>query len=239
MQASHEDLDILFEIQRIDLDVMQTKKTRASLPQRIQVVKIRKKRDEIAPKLDQVITLQQSTQAKITEIEDEDRSLAQKQERAQEIINAAGSDFRKVESHSRDMAGVAKRRVSLEENLVKLNQELDKINAVREQLEAAILACDNDEAQLKASYQNEDNELVAHTRELLKQRSEMAASVAQELMDEYDRIAGKTGGVAIGRLEEGGYCSVCRSSVSGGRLIELQSQAPLGVCPACKRLLVI
>ncbi len=239
MQASYDDLDILLEVQRIDIEVMQTKKTRASLPQRIQVVKVRKKRDEISPKLQQVIDLQEATEAKVTKIEDEDRSLAQKQERAQEIITAAGSDFRKAESHSKDMAGVAKRRMALEENLKKLNAEIDKMKAVRKQLEDAIQACDDEEASLKDAYREKDAELVDKAKGLLDKRSELVANLPTDLVDAYDKTAVKTGGVALGRLEEGGGCSVCRSVISGGRLIDLMNQAPVGVCPNCKRMLII
>ena len=46
------------------------------------------------------------------------------------------------------------------------------------------------------------------------------------------------GGVAIGRLLED-TCGICRTTIEGGRLIELRASAPLGVCPSCKRLLVI
>lgn len=239
MPVSYDDLDVLLEVQRIDMEVMQAKKTRASLPQRIQVVKIRKKRDEISPKLQQIVDLQAATEAKATKIEDEDRSLAQKQERAQEIITAAGSDFRKAESHSKDMAGVAKRRSALEEELNKLNAEIDKMKSVRKQLEDAIAACDAEEASLKASYQEKDAELIAKAQELLDQRSKLVAGLPQDLVATYDKTAKKTGGVALGHLEEGGTCSACRTTISGGRLIALQNQAPIGVCPNCNRMLII
>lgn len=239
MQARYEDLDVLLEVQRIDIEVMQAKKTRASLPQRVQVVKVRKKREEISPKLQQVIDLQAATQAKVTKIEDEDRTLAQKQERAQEIITAAGSDFRKAESHSKDMAGVAKRRAALEEDLAKLNAEIDKMKAVRKQLEDAIAACDAQEEALKAAYQETDAQLVAQARDLVKQRTQLISKLPEDLVSTYEKTAKKTGGVALGRLEEGGGCSVCRSVIGGGRLIDLMNQAPVGVCPNCKRLLII
>lgn len=239
MQATYEDLAVLVEVQRIDIEVLQAKKERASLPQRIQVAKIRKKREEILPKLQQVEELQKSTQAKMTTIEDEDRSLAQKQERAQEIIKAAGSDFRKAESHSKDMAGVAKRRDTLAQSLAKLTAEMDKIAAVQNQLQQAIDAFDAEEGALVEAYQSKDAELIEKSRELLEQRGKLVATIASDLLDTYSRTAAKTGGVALGDLEEGGICSVCRSTISGGRLIDLVSQRPLGVCPSCNRLLVI
>lgn len=239
MQANYEDLDVLLEVQRIDMEVMHANKTRASLPQRIQVVKVRKKRDQITPKLKQICDLQEATQAKVTKIEDEDRSLAQKQERAQEIITAAGSDFRKAESHSKDMAGVAKRRAALEEELNKLNSEIDKMKVVRKQIEDAIAACDQEEENLKASYQEKDAELMAQAQGLLNQRAKLVANLPNDLVNTFDNTAKKTGGVALGHLEDGGTCSVCRTTITGGRLIDLQSQAPVGVCPNCQRLLII
>ena len=239
MQVDAQALDVLLEIQALDLEVIQAKKARGELPQRIEVVKVRKKRDEIAPKLDQVVALQEAKEAEITKVEDEDREQAEKQDRAQADIDAAGSDFRAVESHSKDMAGIVKRRVTLEENLRDLNAELDKIKGVRAQVEGAIAACDKQIADLQAAFQEQDDELIGRVRELLGQREKLVAKIPADLAKLYDETAAKTGGVAIGKLSEDGKCGVCRGTIDGGRLIDLRAQAPLGQCPNCKRLLII
>ncbi len=238
MQVDFQDLDVLLQIQQIDLAILQAKKARASLPQRIEVVKVRKKRDEIAPKLDQVIELYDAKQAQITKVEDEDRSLAEKQERAQEDIDKAAGDYRRLESHTKDMAGIAKRRVTLEEQLTELNAELAKIKAVRDQLEGAIAICDENEEKLRASYAAEDEEIVARIRSLMAENEKLKARVPADVVRLYEKTATKAGGVALGKLDEG-RCGVCRSIIEGGRLIELRAQAPLGTCPNCKRLLII
>ena len=239
MQVSYEDLDVLLEVQKVDLAIMQAKKMRGELPQRIEVVKIRKKRDEILPKLEKVTALQIAKEDEIRKVEDEDRGLAEKQARCQEDIDNAGADFRAVESHSKDMAGIVKRRVTLEENLRDLNAELDKINSVRAQVDSAIAACDKQEADLRAAFKDQDDALVDRVRQLLGKRSELTARIPADLVGLYDATAAKTGGVALGKLEEDGTCGVCRAAIDGGRLIELRSQAPLGQCPGCKRLLIV
>ena len=238
MQAEFQDLDVLVEIQRIDLEVMQKKKARGALPQRIEVVKVRKKHDEIAPKLDQVIEMQTAKEAEVTKIEDEDRGLVERQERAQADIEAAGNDFRSVDSYSRDLDGIVKRRKTLEENLAALNADLDKIKAVRKQVEDALALCERKEESLRASYQEQDDELVGQVKELLAKRAELAKKIPVDLLKVYDTTAAKTGGVALGRLEES-TCGVCRTTLEGGRLIEVRAQAPLGTCPSCKRLLIV
>ena len=97
MQAEFEDLEKLLAIQKVDLAIMQAKKKRAELPQRIKVQLLRKKRDEISAKLDQALDIEKQVKSDYVAVEDEDRQLAEKQQRAQEIIDTAGSDYRKVE----------------------------------------------------------------------------------------------------------------------------------------------
>ena len=65
----------------------------------------------------------------------------------------------------------------------------------------------------------------------------METKVSPQLLDVYNRTAARSG-VAIGVLD-GNRCGACRTVIDGGRLIDLRNQAPLGMCPSCKRLLVI
>lgn len=238
MQADLQDLEALLEIQKIDLDTIQATKKRVELPQRIEVMRLRKKRGEIQGKLDQVHELQKKADAEMTIVEDEDRSLAEKQERAQQLIDASGSDYRKVESHSREMAGVMKRRETLAEKRVEVQAQLDKIKGVRDQLEGAIAASEANEASLRAAFEGEDSALAEQIRANTARRDELMASIAPELARTYKKTAEKTGGVAIGKLD-GETCGVCRTHIEGGHLISLRAQAPIGTCPVCKRLLVI
>ena len=238
MQAEYSDLGLLMEMQQLDLEIMQSKKKRAELPQRIKVMMLRKKRDEIQSKLDQVNELYKKASAENTILEDEDRALAEKQERAQELIDAAGSDYRKVESHSKEMAAAAQRRESLSAKLADMKAQIDKINAVKKQLEDAIVLSESEEAKLRASFEEQDKALIERIRECNAQRAEILAQLPKNLGTLYEKTAAKVGGVAIGRLLDN-TCGVCRTPIDGGRLIDLKASAPLGVCPNCQRLLVI
>lgn len=238
MQVEYQDLETLLEIQKIDLEAMQAKKKRVELPQRIEVMRLRKKRGEIQDKLDQVYELRKRADAEMTIVEDEDRSLAEKQERAQELIDASGSDYRKVESHSKEMAGMAKRRETLAEKRVEIQAQIDKIKSVSDQLEAAIAASEAEEASLRAAFEGEDTMLAESIRELMARREELVATIDADLVKLYGKTAERTGGVAIGKLEDES-CGICRTRIEGGRLIELRASAPLGTCPNCKRLLVV
>ena len=238
MQAEFQDLELMMEMQQLDLEIMQAKKKRVELPQRIKVMMLRKKRDEIAEKLEQVEGLQKKADIEMTILEDEDRLLAEKQERAQELIDAAGSDFRKVESHSREMAGAAKRREALASKIDEAKAQLDKIKGVKAQIEAAIAASEAEEAQLRQSFEAEDQALAAQVKDCTTRRNEICEQLPDNLVTLYERTAKKVGGVALGKLAED-QCGVCRATIEGGRLIELKASAPLGKCPNCGRLLIV
>ena len=238
MQAEFEDLEKLLAIQKVDLAIMQAKKKRAELPQRIKVQLLRKKRDEISAKLDQALDIEKQVKSDYVAVEDEDRQLAEKQQRAQEIIDTAGSDYRKVESQSKEMASIAKRRETLGMRMAEIQEKLDKVVGIRSQLENAIAASQSEESRIRASFEAEDKELMEQVKALNATREDLVASVPANLVSLYDSTAKKTKGVAIGVLEEG-RCGVCRGAIEGGRLIELRASAPLGRCPNCKRLLVV
>lgn len=238
MQVDFEDLEVLLKIQAIDLAVMKAKKQRAELPQRVKVQMLRKKRDEISAKLDQALEIEKQAKAEFTKVEDEDRQLAEKQQRAQELIDSSGTDYRKVESQSKEMAGMAKRRNTLAEKMLEMQVNLDKIESVRSQLEKAIMASQVEEKRMRASFEAEDNAIIDDIKSLMAKRAELVAAIPADLFSLYEKTAAKTGGVAIGKLEEGS-CGICRASIEGGRLIELRANAPLGTCPSCKRLLVV
>ena len=239
MKFEFEDLETLLKIQAIDLAIMKTKKQRAELPQRIKVQMLRKKRDEISAKLDQALEIEKKAKAEFTKVEDEDRQLADKQKRAQELIDTSGTDYRKVESQSKEMAGIAKRRSTLGDQMLEMQVNLDKIESVRSQLERAIAASHAEEKRMRASFEEEDNELIEKVKGLMGERAELAAGIPADLMALYDKTAAKSGGVAIGKLTEDARCGICRTAIEGGRLIELRAAAPLGTCPNCKRLLVV
>ena len=239
MRVEYEDLETLLKIQAIDLAVLQAKKQRAELPQRVKVQMLRKKRDEISAKLDQALEIEKKAKAEFTKVEDEDRQLAEKQQRAQELIDSSGSDYRKVESQSKEMAGMAKRRDTLAGQMLEMQENLDKIEGVRSQLERAIAASQVEEKRMRASFEAEDNEIIGQIKDLMAKRAELVSGLPADLVELYDKTAAKTGGVAIGKLEEDGRCGICRTNIEGGRLIELRASAPLGTCPNCKRLLVV
>lgn len=238
MDATREDIEGLFELQRIDLEIMRLTKELDELPQRAIIMAARDKKAEIQAKGEKVAELKRATMKRITRIDDEDASLAKKEAGVQAAIDAAHGDFRNVEARTKELAGIVRRRGTIAEDRAAIQAELDKIGAMEAQIALAVEEISAKEQQAIDSFQKQGGELKLAIAKLEAARGPVEAKLDDDLARAYDRIVARSGGVAIGVLDDS-RCGVCRMPIESGRLIDLRSQAPLGICPACKRLLVI
>lgn len=238
MEATREDIEGLFELQRIDLEIKRLTKELDELPQRSIIMAARDKKTEIEAKSEKVAELKRATVKKITRIDDEDASLAKKEAGVQAAIDAAHGDFRNVEARTKELSSIVRRRGTIAEERTVVQAELDKIGAMEAQISLALEEIAAKEQQAIDSFQQQGGDLKLAIAKLEASRGQIEPKIDPELVRTYDRIAARSGGVSVGALD-GNRCGVCRVTIDGGRLIDLRGQAPLGVCPACKRLLVI
>ena len=233
MEATRDDIEGLFELQRIDLEIKRLSKELDELPQRGIIVAARDKKTAIEAKSEQVAELKRATTKKITRIDDEDASLAKKEA----AIDAAHGDFRNVEARTKELAGIVRRRATIAEDRAAVAAELDKISAMEAQISLALEEIGAKEQEAIDSFQKQGGDLKLAIAKLEAARGQVETKVSPQLLDVYNRTAARSG-VAIGVLD-GNRCGACRTVIDGGRLIDLRNQAPLGMCPSCKRLLVI
>lgn len=238
MEARHEDVTALLHVQQIDLDIMRQKKQLDELPQRALILEARKKRAAIKEKQEKVDVLKKDIIKRLTRISDEDASLAKKEAGTQAAIDAAQGDYRNVAARTKELAGIAKRREEIAADRAKVDAELEKVGGLEAQVRRALEEIDAAEARAIESFQKEGGALKMGIAQMEAKRAALAAEMDPQILKLYEKTAARTGGVAVGVLN-GTQCGVCRMSLEGGRLIELKSQAPLGVCPACKRLLIV
>ena len=238
MEATHEDIEGLFKLQRIDLEIMRQTKELDELPQRAIIMAAREKRAAIEAQGEKVAEVKRATSRKITRIDDEDASLAKKEAGVQAAIDAAHGDFRNVEARTKELAGIVRRRGTLAEDRAGVQAELDKIGNIEAQIHLALEEVSAKEQAAIDSFQKQGGDLKLAIAKLEASRNQLVATLDPALVKVYDRTAARAGGVAIGALD-GNRCGVCRVPIDGGRLIDLRAQAPLGTCPSCKRLLII
>ncbi len=238
MQATPEEIDALLEVQRIDLDSHAIDKRLEELPQRGVILGCRQKRDAIGEKLSQVVALRKEASKKLTRINDEDASLEKKENGVQAAIEAAGNDFRNVEARTKELNGIFRRRGELAENRQQVEGEMKKIETLESQVKAALADLDAAEAKAVESFKSEGGALMQALADNKAKREQLLSKVGRDVADFYTKVSAHFDTVSIGKLE-GSSCGVCRAKIEQGRLLDLMTQAPLGLCPSCKRILII
>lgn len=238
MQATPSDLAALLEVQQIDLSIMQLNKQLDELPQRERILAARTKLEAIRAKLAQAEILRKEVSKKLTRIDDEDASLIKKENGVQAAIEAGGGDFRNVEARTKELEGICRRRATLEESRQTVRAELDKLSGLEDSANKAIDEVSAVEKDQIASFQKEGGDIKARIAEGMRKREALFAQMTPEIAEEYAKTAERLGSVAVGELD-GAKCGVCRATIDSGRLIELKAHAPIGVCPNCKRMLII
>ncbi len=238
MQVTPEEIDALYDVQAIDLEISKMERQLEELPQRQLILRLRKKREAIAEKLSQVQALRKDATKKLNRINDEDASLQKKEAGVQAAIEAAGNDFRNAESRTKELDGIFRRRNELFESRESVGAELAKIKALEAQVNAALEELDASEAQATESFKSEGTALMKSIASNKAARDAVLAQVSPDVGRLYSKTSELFDTVFIGKLE-GSACSVCRAKIEPGRLIAIMNEAPLSTCPSCKRLLII
>jgi len=238
MQATNQEVGYLLQIQHIDLEKLRTQKKLDDLPQRRQIREARKKKASVEEKQAQVLTMKKDLDAQFAKLSDEDERLAQKQTEVQEKIDSVKGDYRSVESFSKELNGFAKRRLTLEKEMEEIGAQSNQIQEVLHQVESALQQIAKQEQTLIAIFQKEGGDMTKTIAVLEQQRQELVKQIQPELLAEYEKLAERNGGIGITRLKDS-QCSVCKTVLPEGRVLQIKEQGILGNCPQCKRLMVV
>ncbi len=238
MEASAHELSALEELQKVDLEILHLNQRLANLPQRDIIMVARQKKEALEEKRESIAALKRETNKKLTRINDEDASLVKKEQGVQAAIAATRGNYRHIEARTKELEGIGKRRATLSGDRDKISADLQRINGLEVQVVQAIAAISTKEQEAVATFQEEGGALKEEIAALESQRETLIPQISESIMKSYDRIAARTGGVAVAHLE-GDRCGACRHTIEGGHLIDLRAQRPLGICPSCKRLLII
>lgn len=237
MNATEQQIDSLKELQQIDIDYVRTKKKFEEMPQREQILQARTKLAALDEKMSGVKDMLAKCRFKSSELDKKDACAQKRGAELQKNIEQS-TDFRNIEKKTKELAGLQKQREQCAEKMEALLAEEKKIAAVMHQIQDA-------QEKLAAAEQNATNSFKAEGGALQKQihaledaRAKLEGELDAELAGHYKKAAGAGAGVAISELK-GDSCSVCRTKLQEARLLQAKKEAPLTLCPNCKRLMIV
>ncbi len=238
MRIDPQDVATLLHMQELDMQVIRTNKELEGMPERKAILDSRVKQRSVAEKAEQVAALLSKAEAKLAKLVEEDDGLAERQAKIQAEIDEVKGDFRSVQSRTKELSGISKRRETLEGEMRAADGEVEKVRGVQAQIEAASQKLADAEAAATKVFVDKGGKLKARIASLEAERAQLSAEVDAEALRTYERTARATGGVPMALLAED-KCGACRAAVDHGRVADMRRDGNVGTCPNCGRMLVL
>lgn len=238
MRISQEEYEVLLSMQENDLAARALQREFDALPQRQALLDIRAKKRVLLQKTEQIAAVVAEAKTKNSRLHAEDELQEAKQARVQAEIEAVRSDFRSVESRTKELAGIAKRREALKEDMKASGEALAKAETLKKQADAAMAQLDQAEKAQTDEFVQRGTRLKAEMARHRARYERDADELSDELSKLYAKVLSRTQGVVLSELQNS-TCSVCRAHINEGKVLDMYAQGNAALCPHCGRIVIL
>lgn len=238
MFATDQDIEILQKLQEVDRTRELSEKEFEKLPHRQAILEVRQKLEEIYKKKIQVQDMLDNAEEAFDKIVNEDAKLTEKQNDIEKTLLEAKGDYRSVESLSKELHGVEKRKKTLAKDSEQVGEQIERISGVMKQIMSALQSLEAKEKSLVASFREEAGALRAKITEAQQEHITLADQLDPALLKMYEEVVVCCGGVALSSFKDN-HCSACRNVFDHGKVIQIKADAPVATCPYCGRMLIV
>lgn len=238
--APDEPLQLLLGVQDLDLTLTQLERRRATLPERQQVAEADGRLASLATRTAGLEEERGALAARQAELEEQIRAITARREAIEQRMYAArGTAARDLQAMDEEVRHLTARRAELEEDELEVMVAMEPLDAdlaaaagERSEVSSVAAAAQGD---LSAAEAVVDAELGTVTAA----RAAAAAAVPGDLLDRYETLRARMGGIGAARLV-GNRCSGCHLELPAREVDRIRRLPPGTVvtCDQCGRILV-
>ena len=236
MNATPADQRRLLEVAELDIRIRQADHARKNPAQAARVNELVAKRQELSRELSARLGARDDLRAELDRIEADVAVVDARRERDDERLQTVSNpkDAQGLES---ELASLARRKSDLEDAELDVMDRLEQAEASVAEQEALIAEVNGEGAALSAAGKADVAEATARFEAASRDRAAVAASVPEQLLALYDRLAARSAGAALLHRQT---CEGCRMVLSGTDLQAIRQAAEDDVvaCPECGCILV-
>jgi len=233
-------LERLLVVQEHDTEADQLRHRLASLPER---ARLDEKLAEIAALEKRAAVVGEERAAvgrDLQRLEDEVATVeARRADTDRKLYGGAVNAARELQALQDELASLKRRQDSLEDDELELMEQAEPLDAELATLAADRAARDEEATALTAALAEAEVAVAADLERVLAEREAAVDGIEAALLDEYARLRGQLGGVAIARLV-GTNCGGCHLTLSSVEVDRIR-KTPAGAmvhCEECGRILV-
>jgi len=228
-----EQIEILASLQNVDREIKEKSSARESLSS-----EIRKMEEVIEAKKAEVKTLKaewadkdKRRQEKERLLQEESRKTMEKRMRMNRIKN-----IKELQALQREIELIKQSNAQMEEELIRLLEELEASGAVLKGKEEELKKFEMDWGDKRKEIEEELARLEQGLQEASELRQNIAAQLDGDLIERYELIFSRRGGTAVVAVAEG-ICQGCYMNIPPQLCNEIIKGERLILCPSCHRIL--
>lgn len=236
MKATPENQRTLLDIADLDRKIGQAERASKTPAQGARINELAAVRKQQLGELTALAGTLDDARADLRRLESDVALAAQRRDRDAERL-AAATDPKQAQALENEIESLGRRISSLEDDELDVMGRVEEAQAAVDAQQALIDQTQSEGAQLTAAAKAEMAAAATECEHLSRDRAALAASVAPELLADYERRASR--GVGVGLLRRG-VCEGCQMMLAGTDLNEVRRAASDDVvsCPECGGILV-
>lgn len=233
------DLVRLLDLQAEDTAIARLNERRDSLPESARLAELRAGLEELAN--DIAIATKQDDEAGREqhrlegEIELVEEHTAKEEQR---LLSGAVSNPKELSALQAKVAELNKRKVTLEDELIEVMETKEKTAATLESLTSEHRTAETEAEQLEATVGGLLGDIAAELATHSDKRTEIAATIPDDLLKLYEKLRGQKHGVGAAALV-GPTCQGCHTKLPAVELERVRAEGGLQRCDNCRRILVV
>lgn len=237
---SSEELQALLDLQSIDTSIDQHRHRRANLAERSNLEGLERRGAQMRSDLDQARVARDEAAGRQESLESE---LAAAERRSADVsrrlYSGEVSASRELQAMSEELDSLKARASGIEDRILEVLEEREPLDALVSRHETELAGTDSERQAAAEALVRAEAAIDAETAELQARRSDAAERVPAQLLQQYDRLRSRLGGVAVARLV-GDHCDGCHLTLPATELDRIRHLPPgeLVTCEQCGRILV-
>lgn len=229
----------LLDLQATDTALNQLAHRRQSLPEVAVIAECDRRAAEVRGKLVEAETAVADLATEQRRLETDIDTVRMRAQKDQARLTAAGVPAKEVTGLQHEVASLARRQSVLEDELLELMENREAADADVAELTGVLNGILAERSTAEAARDEVFAEIDDAEQKRRTRRTELAATLPDDLLALYDKIRAASGGVGAALLRQR-RCEGCRLELAGNELAAVRSAKPDAVlrCENCRRILV-
>lgn len=227
----------MFELQKIDITWIKVTRRLQQLQQLLgESDELRAARDQVA----QTESALHQARGQQKDAELEGHTLAERiQSTEARLMSGNVRNPKELETLQQSLEALRRQRAAVEEAAVAALMQGENLAGQLQTDQAALASVEASWSGGQEELRQEEQKMKQHALLLKRKREAQVAAMGPKLVERYDTMRKRKGGVAIAAVQNG-TCTACHVSIPTGIVNSLRSESTgLTVCPSCGRYLIL